>query len=145
LELQRQRSVPVLDCYHGPKGLPYHLGLYSEALIDAIRSNFELHFDAIPCRIEGATYFILVAKAVESCLDISNSQLKRFDDGGIMRVERPRFISEKLSDPLVFCVPEVRSAIFATASIRERVQQAGCQGVAFHPVDGNGREFTCEH
>lgn len=62
-----------------------------------------------------------------------------------MRVERPRFFVQKLSDPLVFWVPEIRSAVFATALIRERVQQAGCKGVAFHPVDGNGREFTCEH
>ena len=141
MKMERGRRVPALDCYYGPPDFS-GLGVFSEQVCELLRSDFEEYFAEVPCPVNDQQYFALVPKPVDSCLDVDNCQIRRFDDGRIMQICRYRFDQRLIHDPLIFAVPEDRTSIFATASIRDKVEQAELTGIAFLAVDGNGREFT---
>ena len=60
-----------------------------------------------------------------------------------MRIRRYRFRKDLVPDLLIFAIPEDHYAIFTTVSIPDRIKEAELKGLAFYPVDGNGREYTC--
>ena len=144
ISMRRKSRVLSADCYYGPEDM-FSVGIFSSRAIDLFKPNFDRHFSTLPCIINDKPFFFLIPREQQdSCLDINGSEIKRFQSGRIMEINRYRFKNDLVPDPLIFAVPEDRNAIFGSASIPEKSRRAGLKGIAFHPVDGNGREHTCE-
>jgi hypothetical protein len=142
MEMRRKSWVRKLDCYYGPKNLEYSSGIFSSRAIELLQPYMTTCFSVLACSVNRKPHYFLLPKKRESCLDIENSQIQRFDDGRIMDIKRYRFKKGLVPDPLVFAIREAQFLVFTTVSIPSIVANAGLTGIAFYPVDGNGREYT---
>jgi hypothetical protein len=143
LRFRRKSRVLVSDCYYGEKqNLVYNMGIFSARAAELLRPYMKSDFELLPCSVNGKPHFIPVANEPTECLDRATSLIKYFDHGGIMSIERYRFKTKAIAAPRVFSIPEDRYRIFTTATIPPLAAAAGLKRIAFHPVDGHGREFT---
>lgn len=145
LRFKRRSRVLSLDCYRGEKqNVVYQNGIYSARTIELLRPYMQSNFTLLPCAVNGKPYFFPIRDQPTDCLDRKTSLIKYFEhDGRISKVERYRFKRSAPADPNVFALPEERLGIYTTAGIPRIVAEAGLKGIAFDPVDGHGREFTC--
>jgi hypothetical protein len=142
IPMRRKSRTRIADCYYGPKGALISSGIFSSRAIEVLRPYMNGSISLLPCTVNGKPHYFLCYGEGMSCLDAEKSQIKRFDDGRIMTIDRYRFKKNLLRDPLLFAIPEAPGNIFATASIPSIAARAELTGIAFHPVDGNGREYT---
>jgi hypothetical protein len=88
----------------------------------------------LPLKTDLGTYFTLNVSLVD-CLDVSRSELKRFHDGGIMRVERYAFYENRLKDIHLFHIPEIKgSRWFVSNEFKILVEANSLQGLLFYPI-----------
>jgi hypothetical protein len=142
MAMRRKSRVRSLDCYYGPNSV-FSSGIFSSRAVESLRPYFSSGFLWLPCDVNGKPHYFVTFNNTKTCLDAKNSEISRFDDGSIMNIKRYRFNEERVADPQLFGIPEERHGIFATASIPTLVSKAGLTGIDFHPLNGNGREYTC--
>lgn len=140
--MRRKSRVRSADCYYGPQAVNSS-GIFSSRAIEVLRPYMTSAFSVLPCTVNRKPHYFLCYSKGKTCLDVKNSEIKRFEDGRIMNIKRYRFKKDLVPDPLLFAIPEDQSGIFTTASIPTLVEKARLTGIAFYPVDGNGREYTC--
>jgi hypothetical protein len=112
-------------------------GLLSKPVIDLIGRYMVAWFDFLDAWINDVPFFFLRKKAVLDCLDRKNSVLVPFsgEPGTIKRIDRYRFFKEKIPDPAVFPIPEIRYHLFATNSIKTKVEGAKLKGLHFQDAE----------
>ncbi len=142
MDLRRRSRTARLDCYYGHQAL-FSSGVWSSRAIEVLRPYLSTSVSMLPCTVNRKPHYYLCFNKGESFLDVTKSQVSRFDDGRIMRIERYFFKKERLPGPLVFAIPEEPAGIFTTAPIPTILAETGLTGVALYPLDGNGREYTC--
>lgn len=69
-----------------------------------------------------------------NCLDQTKSVFVRFDDGGIMRVERYAFRPGSLEGKHIFRIPEVWSNTFVDEAFKQTVEENRLEGLVFYQV-----------
>lgn len=141
LEMRRKRRVGPLDCYGGHQDI-ISSGVFSSRAIELLRPYMGEHFAMLPCLVNQQPHFFLTANESGRYLHVKNSAIKRFSDGSIMEIKRYRFKPIVPPDPAVFTIQQEPTGIFTTASIPGLVAEAGLTGIAFYPLDGNGRDCT---
>jgi hypothetical protein len=85
----------------------------------------------------GKPYFIVHVMETIDCLDIGRSEVKRFTDGGIMRVTRFSFKPEMLQDKHIFKLPrESAGDLILDDIFRRAVESNGLMGLLFKELPG---------
>jgi hypothetical protein len=111
--------------------IPVFSGRAVEALGELLRASGEI----LPLSCAGGTYLAYNVTRVVNALDVERSEVKRFAEGGIMRIIRHEFRPDRLADEVVFKLPDVRkSAVYVTDEFVERVKNADLTGFQFPPV-----------
>jgi hypothetical protein len=75
----------------------------------------------------------LELKHVVDALDVDRSDIAWSVDGGIKRIDVPAWRGERLTDPLLFRIPQIRYTIWATPAVAHAYEQSGCNGLSFGP------------
>lgn len=87
--------------------------------------------------LNGAPYYILRvdSELATDCLDRERSDIQYFESSGrVMQVKKFVFHEGRISDPLIFHVPEIRD-ILCTRSVKSIVEDAGLKGFFFQDVE----------
>jgi len=99
-------------------------------LTDVIQENVEF----LPLEASFGIYYAANVHVVD-CLEREKSQLIRFSDGGIMRVERYAFNTDILKGMHIFRIPEeVLSRTFVDEDFKSAAEEHGLKGLTFHEV-----------
>lgn len=69
-----------------------------------------------------------------NALNQENSDLKRFKDGGVMRIVRYEFQPELVRTGTIFKIPEERGRIYVTDKFVQRVKDLELTGFEFEHV-----------
>lgn len=141
IELRRKSRIRVQDGYYGPQEL-LTSGIYSSRAVQRLLPYAKAHFTPLPCSVNGKPHYILCPRRLRSVLDVERSGISRFSDGRIMRIQRYRFLRERIGDPLIFGIAEDRNSVFTTQSIPSLATAEGWTGIAFEPINGAGRDMT---
>lgn len=111
------------------------LPVFSRRAVEALRDVLDASGEILPLACTEGEYFAYNALKVVDALDEGRSALKRFKDGGVMRVVHHEFLPEKLHGVSIFKIPQtVRSRPYVTDDFVGRVREAGLVGFNFVPV-----------
>ena len=117
--------------------IPGTLGVISSEAVERIgRAVFRL-YDLLPAQINRAKYFFLKSRETLPCLDRDRSEITTFrrDPSRVKEVTKCVFLKDRVSDPLVFSIPESVSRMFATTTVREMVVHGRISGFRFTALD----------
>jgi hypothetical protein len=79
-------------------------------------------------------YWTMNIKLV-NCLDQTNSEIKRFPNGNILRVIKYSFSYEKVRNLLIFRIPEMEGkALYVTEKFKEIYEKNELTGLIFLPI-----------
>src|SRR5262249_31676940 len=108
-------------------------GLLSKEVIEVIGDFMLQWFDLLEAQVNGRPFFLLRKKDTLSCFDQQNSIVISFphQPGSIMRIDHYRFFKDRIPDPAVFPIPEIRWHLFATDSIKQMISARGFKGLYF--------------
>jgi hypothetical protein len=89
--------------------------------------------ELLPLIFEGTEghFFAYDPRHLAEALDESRSELKRFSNGGVMKVLRYEFRPDKLKDLGIFGIPQQRGRIYVTDEFVRRVNEARLTGFDF--------------
>jgi hypothetical protein len=108
---------------------------FSQHAVDALRDMLLENGELLPLTSDAGQFYAYNVTRVVDALDEHRSELKRFRDGGIMRVIRHEFRSEIVADLAIFKVPQLtRGPVFATDAFATRVREAHLKGFVFEEV-----------
>jgi hypothetical protein len=111
------------------------LPVFSRRAVDALRDVLTANGEILPLVCAEGEYFAYNTLKVVDALDEERSAVKRFKDGGVMRVVHHEFLPEKLHGVSVFKIPQtIRSRTYVTDEFVRRVREAGLVGFNFIPV-----------
>jgi hypothetical protein len=123
--LVRGRDAIDWDCY----GVGGTLGMYSQRAIEAMGAAID-DFQLFAATMNDVRYYFLRCERKLDCLDHDRSTLVPYETTtGIKDIKKYVFFQERIHDPLVFCIPERRSRLFATQSVIDCLRRAGCRGI----------------
>jgi hypothetical protein len=108
--------------------------VFSSRAVDVLRPMLEAAGEILPLDCPGRRYFAFNVTRVVDALDESRSILKRFSDGGVMRIVEPHFKREALEDAHIFKVSQLRTVVFVDDAFVERVLNAELKGFLFEKV-----------
>lgn len=79
-------------------------------------------------------YAVNVTQVID-CLDESKSKIKRFSDGGIMRIEKYIFHDNCIGHANIFKIPQqLRGRIYVSHTFKMAVEENNLKGLIFHLV-----------
>lgn len=112
-------------------------GLLSKAVIDLIGRHMTKWFDLLEAWVNDIPFCFLRKKRVLDCLDHDHSVLVPFpsEPDTIMRIDRYCFHKERIPDPAVFPIPEMKWNLFATDSIKREIEARGLKGLYFSDAE----------
>ena len=111
---------------------PSTSGLLSQRAIDVLMPHLDYCFVPLPSSLEGERYYFLHTKKTIDALNVEESDIV-YSDTTIIWIKRYEFYMDRLSDPVIFSIPQFRPFLFATESIPEIVENAGLNGFEFRP------------
>ncbi len=79
-------------------------------------------------RSSGERVLLYNVTCVLDALDEQGSKIVRFDDGGILTVEKYEFLRKVVAENEIFKLPGRSSPVFVTDDFVERVRQSGLRG-----------------
>lgn len=87
----------------------------------------------IPLKVNGASRYCVFATMIVDCLDYSKSIVEYFPGNkNIERIPRYSFHHERLTDPLIFRIPEKKATYTFTAeSVKKAVENSSLYGFYF--------------
>ncbi len=108
-------------------------GLVSEMAANLLRPYFDRYFMLLPASINNAPYFMLKPIDRLDCLDRKQSTLRCYphDLNRIMRITKYFFHMDRVSDPLIFTIPEFSKRTLCTQSIPQIIHDSGLKGFSF--------------
>jgi hypothetical protein len=104
---------------------------FSKRAVEALRDLLEPNGEILPLICEFGDYYAFNTTTVVDALDEEHSELKRFKDGGIMRILRYEFYPEKLQGLSIFKLSQLPGGDYVTDTFVQRVQEAGLVGFDF--------------
>jgi hypothetical protein len=109
--------------------------VFSARAVVALRDLLEPRGEILPLRCHEGTYFAYNVTRIVDALDEAHSELERFDDGRIMRIDRPAFFPERLVGEVLFKLPQMlESATYVTDPFVRRIRERGLVGFDLQPV-----------
>lgn len=100
----------------------------AKALLDG-RTTDDVEF--IPLKVNGESWYCIFVTKVIDCLDYSKSVVEYFPGNKIIeRISRYSFQHERLTDPLIFRIPE-KYYMFTTDSVKKAVEGSSLYGHYF--------------
>lgn len=118
-----------------PGDFPYltaGVPVFTPKSLTTLADLLELHGEILPLQSKDGDFFAYNVTSVIDCLDVPNSQVARFDDGGIMDVKRYAFVPERLTAIPIFKIPQFpRSDVYVTDEFVKRVKDQGLIGFRF--------------
>jgi hypothetical protein len=123
--LVKRSDAPNWDFY----SVPGTLGLFSERAIGLFIPYATRFFDPVGAELNGAPFFFLREKRALACLDRENSIVVPFasNPSRIMEIHKFVFHQERVTDPLLFRIPELRR-LLATQSIKRIIDDKQLKG-----------------
>jgi hypothetical protein len=125
--------------YNLPKGdtpgLSSHIPVFSPRAVEILAELLENGGELLPIICEHEEYFLFNVTRVIDALDEDASQLVRFDDGGILDIDRYSFKENKLTGVNIFKLPQKPlSYPYVTDAFVRRVEDSGLKGFEFRIV-----------
>lgn len=105
--------------------------VFSPRALAALGPLLEGRGELLPVEVEGEEpgWAVLNVTRVVDALDEGNSEILRFDDGGVMEVNRFEFHRERLAGETVFKIPQLRrNTTLVTDRFAAAVEKAGLEG-----------------
>jgi hypothetical protein len=103
---------------------------------EALRPLAAPHAEALEMTLSGETLYALNVTTVLDCLDPERSTIRRFDNGGIMAVERYVFRAVCVGDTPLFKQRGLEmSDVFVNDAFRRAAEEAGLTGARFVSLD----------
>ena len=119
---------------------------YSARAWEVLSRHVDCRWEALPLIPPAWTqlYLIHVMETID-CVDLDRSEVSRFSDGGVMRIERFCLKPDKLEGKHIFKTPEGSGGDLLVDDVfREIVQQNGLKGLVFRqglvPIVGSADE-----
>ncbi len=122
-------KIGELDFYGGGS-----IGLYSQKAVDVLGPFMTPCFEFVQVLVRKKPWFFIRAIAPIDALDRSRSTMLRSeeDPDRILMVESFALVKERLFDPLIFTVPEVRNKyLLGTDSIPTIIERGDLRGFRF--------------
>jgi len=115
-----------------------HVLILRSRALELLRPDLEPYGEFLPLRADETVSLFNVTTVVDA-LDEERSQIVRFDDGGVLTIEKHVFRPDAIGDAQIFKLPErhdgVRvSSIYLQETIVRRIGELGLKGVAFDMV-----------
>ncbi len=95
--------------------------VFSPRAVNILRGMLEENGEILPLSCNEGEYYAFNVTTFVDALDESNSEVKRFKDGGIMRVLRYVFFPDKLRGASIFKIPQFPRQVFVTDKFRKVV------------------------
>ena len=108
--------------------------VFSRRAVDALRDLLEANGEILPLRGNEGDYFAYNVTHVINALNEGSSDLKRFKDGGVMRIDRYEFLPQLVHTATIFKIPEQRGRIYVTDKFVQRVKDLELTGFEFEHV-----------
>ena len=127
----QNKDLPAGDF---PSLIP-HVPCFSRKAVDSLRQLL-LPFGEVLSLVcaEGEFYAYNVTRIID-CLDEANSEVVRFDDGGVLNIEKYEFIPKVLENSIIFKIPQTPLMdVFVSEKFISRVEQHGLKGFDFREV-----------
>lgn len=106
--------------------------VFSVPAVDALLDLLSPAGELLPLRYGRCEYLAYNVTRVIDALDESASTVKRFRDGGIMKILRYVFLAHRIGDAAVFKIPQLPKAfVFVTSVFVERVRTHELTGFDF--------------
>ena len=122
-----------------PKGdtpsLSSHIPVFNAKAVNMLADFLEPNGELLPIACDGEKFFLFNVTTVVDALDENSSELKLFNSGGIMSIERHSFTQEKLIGVTVFKLPQrVLGWAYVTDPFVDKVKVAKLKGFKFRLV-----------
>lgn len=121
-----------------PGDFPYltaGVPVFTPKSLNALADLLEPHGEILPLQSDDGLFFAYNVTRVIDCLDVDNSQVKRFSDGDIMHVQQYTFFPERITGIPIFKIPQLsRAYVFVTAEFLRRVEDHALSGFRFKPL-----------
>lgn len=117
--------------YYSSGGLhPY----WSARAVELLGPYAKHSFQFLEAYINGTQYYVPMTINRLDCFDREQSEVKVFDHdpSRIMRVIHYAFHLDKITDPLIFAIPDLRGPMLCTDTIPTIIDRAGLRG--FNPI-----------
>ena len=106
---------------------------FSSRALEALQDMLDSNGETLPLDCKDGEYWMFNVTRVVDALDEKNCEVKRFSDGGVMRVERYSFKPERIQGLAIFKILQFPcSDIYVTDLFVERVKAAGLTGFKFN-------------
>ena len=115
--------------------LSSHIPVFSSKAVTVLEDFLKSNGELLPISCDGEKYFLYNVTRVVDALDKPKCELQLFDDGKIMDIVRYSFLKEKMTEVVIFKLPQDPLGwVYATDPVVERVQAAGLKGFKFRLV-----------
>jgi hypothetical protein len=116
-------------------GLSSHIPVFSTRAVKVLADFLGRSGEILPIRCDPETYFLFNVTHVIDALDEANSEIERFDDGGILDIVQYAFVEQKLKGEVLFKMPQdLLGWVYVTDPFVDRVRAAGLKGFKFRLV-----------
>src|SRR5262249_15476695 len=113
------------------------LPLISVRAVDAIGREAFRGFDLLPAKINDEDFFLPRCREPLDCFDKEQAEYQTFPNSArMMSISKFAFRMDRISDPLLFVIPESSSRLFCTQSVRDSIVRSKLRGFRFEPVTG---------
>jgi hypothetical protein len=106
--------------------------VFSHRALESLRDMLDGNGEILPLDCKDGNYWVFNVTRMVDALNVEGAKVKRFSDGGIMRVEQYSFRPEKIHGLTIFKIPQFPfSDVYVTDAFVERVKGTGLTGFAF--------------
>ena len=120
-----------------PRGdFPYlaAVPVFSDRAMNELLPLIEQSVQVLPLACEEDNLYIINVVDVVDCLDKVQSKLKRFSQGGVMRIEHHVFREEAIRDKHIFKIPELSVPVYVSDTFKAAVEDKGLEGLLWKPL-----------
>jgi hypothetical protein len=120
-----------------PRGnFPYlaAVPVFSERAVNELFPLIEQSVQILPLACDEDSLYIINVIDIVDCLDKTRSKLKRFSQGGVMRIEHHVFREEAICDKHFFKIPELSVPVYVSDTFKAVVEDKGLKGLLWKPL-----------
>ncbi|MFC7502838.1 imm11 family protein [Nocardioides sp. CPCC 206347] len=107
--------------------------LVSPALREVMHDVAGEDLDFLPVAVNEEPYWLMRVQTRIDALDPDASQFNRGSRGNIKTIQRAVWLSDRITDPKMFTIPQTPRSIWATPSVADAYRSSGCTGLNFGP------------
>jgi hypothetical protein len=107
--------------------------IFSDPLRRVLEPLISGPVEFLPIKVNGRPFWIMRLRHVIDALDLSRSQFEPTVDGGIKILNKPVWFGDRLADPSLFAIPQLRHQVWVTPAVVKAYEESGCTGLLFSP------------